>query len=183
MTPSAFKGYMPGSSMRGSAAKKVPGMRSMMAGHPGLFEDSRLGSADGFSMSSMMGGARNRLLSNPGTIAKARRVALNDIMFECTSDRFSVNEVFGRPDIENYIKTGSTGRRQSRFDKMRTRMENNLEPIPPLKASELAVTMKPVKEPKWRRLSNAPPDVNHDYYDKQQQLLDEQGQNRKNKPE
>lgn len=159
-------------------------MRSMMVGHPGLFEDSRLGSADGSLIASQMGQSMNSMLiQNAGSMAKARRCILSDIIFECQSDRFNVNENFGQTDVEHFINTGSKERKKSHIEHLRKRMERNLEPPGPLKPSELAVTMKPSKAPKFRRGSGAPLEVDHEYFDKQLRALQERNDGDKMLPE
>ena len=84
---------------------------------------------------------------HPGSMAKARKTMLSDIISECQSDRFNVPENFPPIDMDYFIKTGSTTRKKSRLNRIREHFEKNLKEPEGIKACEVAVTFKEPKKP------------------------------------
>lgn len=107
-----------------------------------VIDESKLG------LSSVISGtpsAQNaeKILLNSGTLAKARKCVLNDIMTECTLDRFQIDRHFGTSEIDTYIQSGNFTKGLSAYEKILKRNKAMEEPPSPLRPTEMAKSFDP----------------------------------------
>ena len=85
-------------------------------------------------------------------MAKARKCVLNDIMTECTLDRFSIERNFGTTEIDNYMHSGTFTKGMSAYERICMENKQMEEPPSPLRPTEMAKSFDPssykIKYPK-----------------------------------